>query len=342
MISMSRVNRKKTIISITAFGIVFVVIIVAAFLMDSQIGTVFGIDEDTFDYLSNSGADLELFGKEYRTRDELETFLFVGTDYSGNENATGEEYQGSMADYLSLIAINHTVQTYAIIQINRDTMTKVSLMNKDGSSYAAANQQICTAHWYGGNKEMSSENTVNTVSQLLGGLPINGYYTVSVDDMARINNLVDGVEITFEEDMTEVSPRFKKGDTITLTDEEAHQLVRARRGVGDGENLSRMARQKVFVEAFISKIKSKISQDAKYGLELFDGMAEYAVTDINGKTVSRIANYIYKYQDLGVYSFEGENKVGQALGDGIDHTEFYLKEDSVIDVLSKAYNIKER
>lgn len=63
---------------------------------------------------------------------------------------TGEAYQGAMADFLMLVVFDEENKTYGAIQLNRDTMTEVSLIDKQGEGEATAEIQLCTAHWYGG------------------------------------------------------------------------------------------------------------------------------------------------------------------------------------------------
>ena len=58
-------------------------------------------------------------------------------------------------------------KTYGAIQLNRDTMTEVSLIDKQGEGEATAEIQLCTAHWYGGSRQQNCENTVKDVSKLL-------------------------------------------------------------------------------------------------------------------------------------------------------------------------------
>lgn len=44
--------------------------------------------------------------KTYRFAHPVQTYLFIGTDKSGNEDASGEEYRGSMADALMLVVVD--------------------------------------------------------------------------------------------------------------------------------------------------------------------------------------------------------------------------------------------
>ena len=87
--------------------------------------------EEDFDF----GLDeywIDLNDLEYTVKDQLKAYLFIGTDHSGNEQATDENYQGSMADFLLLAILNKTEKTYGFIQFNRDTITEVLMLDQDG------------------------------------------------------------------------------------------------------------------------------------------------------------------------------------------------------------------
>ena len=46
---------------------------------------------------------IKLHKKTWKFAHPVQTYLFIGTDKSGNEDAEGEEYHGSMADALMLV-----------------------------------------------------------------------------------------------------------------------------------------------------------------------------------------------------------------------------------------------
>ena len=167
---------------------------------------------------------IKLNGNKYEYYHDFENYLLIGTDATGN-NKNGADYQGSMADFLMLVIIDKTENTYSFLQLNRDTMTEVALIDHNGEGEATANIQLCTAHWYGGNREQSCENTVKSVKKLLGGIQIDGYYELNMSEITKLNNMVDGVTVTLEDDFSKKYPKMKKGATINLDDEQAYAYV---------------------------------------------------------------------------------------------------------------------
>lgn len=294
---------------------------------DTQI-QVSARDEDTTIVLGN---------REYQMTHPVKTYLFLGTDASGNEEGVGEEYRGSMADAFMLLVIDEQEQTYGILQLNRDTITRVPLMQTDGSANASAQIQLCTAHWYGGNKKQSCENTVDTVGNMLGGLPIDGYYALSMDAMDKLNQAVGGVKMTFTEELTEIDPQMKKGATLTLTDEQAEKLMHARYEMADDRNEKRMERQRLFLDAFLAQVREKQAKDSDFIIKLYDSLHPYCTEDINMNALTKLIGQMGKYTSKGTYAIDGESKIGQKLGDGLDHWEFYMDEDSLDETMNTLY-----
>lgn len=284
---------------------------------------------------------IKLNGKTYTYDHRIETWLFIGTDGSGDEDAQGEDYIGSMADFLLLAVVDKTDKTYGFIQINRDTITDVTMMQKDGSGLASAELQICTAHWYGGNPQQSCENTVEAVSKLLGGVTIEGYYSIGMDAMPTLNHAVGGVEVKVIGDFSKVDPTLKEGETVLLDDEQAYTYVRGRMNVGDGSNEQRMQRQDQYMKALFAKVEQTFKKNPKFLNSLYSQLDEEAVTNTKGRDVSRIISSMAGGESRGIFQFEGETTLGQRLGDGIDHIEFFPDEASVEKIMKELYHLEE-
>lgn len=276
----------------------------------------------------------------YKYSDDINTYLLIGTDGSGNEDADDESYRGTMADFLLVLFVNNTTEKYGFVQINRDTITDVTTVDSTGEGEGMEELQICTAHWYGKDKEQSCENTEEAVSLLLGEIEIDGYYCINMENIGIINNLVGGVEVTIEDDFSGEDESLVMGETILLNDEQAEHFVRARMGVGDGENTSRMRRQRTYMSAYFNKALDLIKSDNNFVNDAFVELQDVAVTDISGKSLSVISNSILKYENIGILTFDGESKKGKKLGDGLLHAEFYPNRDSIIENLSKIMNLE--
>lgn len=282
---------------------------------------------------------LKLNGNIYSYYHDFETYLIMGTDKTG---ADSKVYQGSMSDFLMLVIVDKTDNNYSFLPINRDTMSEVRLIQDDGTGAATAELQLCTAHWYGGNAGQSCANTVESISKLFGGLKIDGYYAIPMDEIPKLNHSVGGVTVTLLEDFQDIDRQMKKGETLALSDEQAYHYIHDRYGVGDEKNTSRMKRQQQYMEAFFTKAKEKTKSDKAYVSQLFRNFEQTATTNLTAKKISGLTNRLIKGTQKGFFEIQGTSKIGKALGDGIDHAEFYPDKESIIDVMTKIYGLKKR
>ena len=117
--------------------------------------------------------------------------------------------------------------------------------------------QLALAHTYGSGGSDSSLNAVKAVSNLLGGVKIDHYMTLTMDAVGKINDLVGGVTLTIPEDYTSIDPSFKKGATVTLKGEQAEKYVRYRDITETGSNEGRMERQTQFIQALFGQMKKE-------------------------------------------------------------------------------------
>ena len=212
---------------------------------------------------------------KYGLLHKVTSWLIIGTDVSGNQDGIGEDYQGAMADFMLLVVFDEENHSYGMLQLNRDTMTEIHLLDNKGEGEATADIQLCTAHWYGGNRQQGCENTITAVSHLLGGVPIDGYYELPMKAIPVLNKQVGGVTVTLEDDFSSVDAAMVKGKTITLSDSQAFHYIHDRYGVGDEENTSRMRRQRQYMSAFADKAKQKIAEDNQFAATLIK-------TDLHG------------------------------------------------------------
>lgn len=283
---------------------------------------------------------IELDEEEYYYRDDIHSYLIIGTDASGNQEAESEEYRGAMADFLMLVVVNHTDKSYAKLQINRDTMAEVTLLNQDGTGEATAELQICTSHWYGGTKKQSCKNTVRAVSQLLGNIKIDAYYALDMKAIGILNHAVGGVTVPIENDFSKIDPEMKQGSTMSLTDEQAYYFVQTRYGVDGEDNASRMVRQQTFLGALTKQVEPYLQQDS-FAVSLYKQLQEYSTASISGDDVNSLIQTTRSYKNKGIYTIDGEEELGQALGDGEDHVEYYIEENSLIEVMQELYHLQQ-
>lgn len=287
---------------------------------------------DTSDIQETVQGTLYIGDGEYNYYGNIKTYLIIGTD----SRSKSKKYKASMADFLLLAVVDSSAKTFGLLQIDRNTITEVKLIDDDGSGEATSDEQICCANWYGGTPQISARNTMDAVSEMLGGININRYYSLNMGQIGDINHAVGGVTVEIEDDLTNVDPDFKKGATVTLTDKQAEEFVRARMGVTKEKNTARMKRQRTFMKALGEKVKEDTSLIETLPEELEDKVTTNMVADDFGELKEAYSNY----KDLGTLTIKGKTKLGDALEDGEVHEEFYMDETSLIDVMTKLCHLK--
>ena len=278
----------------------------------------------------------QLYGFDHR----IQTFLFVGTDNSGDRRSKEGEYAGNMSDFLFLMVLDYTDDSYGCIQIDRNTITDVAMLDGKGDVLGSRDMQICIAHAYGSDEEMSAENTASAVRKLLGELyKIDGYFVMGMGDIGALNSAVGGIDVTVPQDMTGVDPAMAKGATIHLDDKQAERFVRSRMGLEDSTNAARMTRQTEYMSGVFKKIRSYTKRDPAFGLKLFNILQETSHGTMTGKDFSRVAQMLLTGEDKGILRMKGETREGHILEDGQEHEEFYPEEESILEIMTSLYSL---
>lgn len=281
---------------------------------------------------------LTLDNNKYEYTDDLRSYLLIGTDATGELKP--EEGRGDMADFIMLFFVNRTKDTYGFIQFNRDTITDVPILDKEGKNIGTYPEQLCISHWYGRTEEERNTNTVNTVSSLMGGLEIDGYYAIDMKDVGALNDAIGGVLVTIDEDMTNVDPEFKAGTEVLLTNDQAEKYLRARKSVGEGTNEERMDRQYKYMQSAYNRVINQLREEPNYINTLYDELKDQIRTDQTNDRLSEFAKYISRGSSLGFIRIAGETTEGDTLGNGQILAEHYLDKGAVRDTLAMIVDLK--
>ena len=262
-------------------------------------------------------------GKPYVHKKNLETFLFMGIDkYGESEEVTGYRNH-EQVDVLMLCIVDHDEKTYQVLQINRDTYTKIPRIGAAGDRVGEVDAQIALAHTYGTGQKDSCEYTAEAVSMLLMDEKVDHYISLKLDSIAILNKSVGGVEVTIPVDMTMVDPEMQKDKTMVLSDKQAEFFVRSRGKLEDDTNVSRMTRQDTYLHAWRQKAKQKMNADAGFALDLIADLSYFMVADQDLNGLSKLSGYLADYEYLGKIKIDGETKNGQ------EFLEFYPDQEAL-------------
>ena len=223
---------------------------------------------------------IEVDGVAYRQRKNVTAILFMGIDRGGD--APGSGYRnGGQADFLELVVVDDANKTLTRLQIDRDTMTPVTVLGVLGNRSSVRTLQISLSHGFGDGGAQSCELTVEAVSNLLMGAPIDEYVAMNMDGISVLNDAVGGVTVTLEDDFSALDASMTPGTTLTLRGEQAELFVRGRMSIGVGTNEARMARQQVYLSELAGLLREQIHADKAFVGQLYDALQPYMVTSMS-------------------------------------------------------------
>lgn len=265
---------------------------------------------------------VEVDGVTYRKKSRLTTILVMGVDHDTQDSY--EYRKAGQADFLRLVVLDDADKTVQQLQIDRDTITPVTVLGLLGDRYEPVTEQICLGYAFGDGRQTSCEVTVEAVGNLLGGQTIDQYLAMGLDGISTLNDLAGGVTVTLEDDFSAADPAMTKGATLTLQGDQAEIFVRRRMDIGEGTNEARMVRQEEYLAQLSAQLESRVQQDQQFTAQVYDALQPYLVTDL---AKGQLVNEVWAAKDDTVepaIALEGEHKVAE---DGF--TEFYPTEASI-------------
>lgn len=270
-------------------------------------------------------------GKKYEIRDNVETFLVIGLDKFDNFKSA-ESYNNDMqADFLMLLVFDNEAKKCTGIQINRDTMVDVSVLGVAGNRVDTVTEQIALSHTYGNGRDVSCRNTADSVSLLLNGMKVNHYISLTMDSVAIMNDSIGGVEVTVLDDFSGIDSSLVKGEKVTLMGEQALTYVRSRKGMEDSSNISRMKRQRQYIEALYSKFTELSDGDKNFAFEAVRDISEYIVSDRSITQLQELAEKFMQYEFTGIRAVEGDSLKGEK------YMEFYADSKAVDEIVFELF-----
>lgn len=253
---------------------------------------------------------LEFDGDTYRMRRRVTTILFAGTDKDeASQGIALGARNGGQADFLLLLVIDEGEKKVTPIQINRDTMTEITILNIMGQVSGSRIAQICLAHGFGDGAEQSCELLTSAVSNFLKNTPIDYYFVMQLGGLGALNDVIGGIEVTLEDDFSAYDPQMTPGKTLTLNAEQTEIYLRQRYHIADESNISRQKRQQTYIRAASDKVMAKINESASFVDTLMDAIGKNAVTDMSRGRMLNMANLANRFEICPLRSVEGEDSL---------------------------------
>ena len=316
-------NIKKIVLICAGFALLFAVIVGGLHIMES---TFFNSEPEQTEPESSKTVEKE--ETKYFPRQDITTILFIGVDEEGPVEEKDYNSGSAYSDAVVLLIFDETNKEINAIALNRDSMVEMPMIDENGKRKGSFYGQLTFAHSFGNGLEESCENTVWTVSDLLGGTQIDYYFSMNMDAISIINDAVGGVTVNVTDDFSEIGWDVPKGE-YTLYGDEAEKFVRARMGLGDGLNSSRMERQKEYVFGFIEAFEAKEEENSLFAVETFEEVSDYVLTNCSLTTISAFSEKFEEYELKEIVVPQGEYVLGEKF------YEFYIDEEDLENIVLK-------
>ena len=293
----------------TAIIILISIVLVSFIAFILSLDTLFNVDEETKKASDMQKKSLVYFDdKPYKPKKTV-NYLLVGIDNEGELKESGTYLNTSLNDFVVLVSFNLTDKTFFILPINRDTICRVYSIGLTGKILGYTETQLAYAHTEGNGLKESFRNTKRSVSELLFNLDIERFVGCNMTAVPIVNDYVGGITLTLEEDLTPINEEWTQGATITLMGDDSIKFVRARREVSDGTNVSRMARQKQYVNALIKKIRENDYSQA----EILSLVEKYICHNMVNADFIELKSYLQTYTYIGTKEIEGTTRINNEL-----------------------------
>lgn len=244
-------------------------------------------------------ADVFHNSKAYNYRENLINILFIGVDKTSDKDGIAQ------ADALYLVVFDPESKKADVIAISRCTYAQIDMKDAGSSIAVKGKLQICLAYGYGNDDAEGSALTADAVSKLFYGVPIQGYYTIFMDEIPEIVYSVGGVEVSIGEDMTDCSPDMKAGARVILTGENALKYLRWR----ENTNSARVKNQLEFIKSFAAKVKGLVSGNPAEILTLYSSLSSVSATNLSYDSVLYLISEAAGAEIGEIVNLEGESGI---------------------------------
>ncbi|MBR6896679.1 MAG: LCP family protein [Lachnospiraceae bacterium] len=286
-----------------------------------------------YDYYQQNNYDVESFGlgvehTEYKVVEEggvkynfnprIDTLLYIGVDESGEIDAGKNK---GRADAVVLFVLDKDTKKITAISFSRDTMCDVRSFDSQGSLMGTVNQHLAYAYQFAGGGKAGCQNVCWSVSNLMGGIPIEEYIAADISSITRANDLVGSVTVTVpNDDLAQIYPEMVTGARVQLTSDNVEKFVRYRDRETSFSNNSRRERQQAYLNAYLPKFAQCLKNDTAGMWDKLMTLESYTVTSVTRNEYLDMANVFsgMDYNNVEFYSPEGSDREGEL------HDEFYL------------------
>ena len=318
---------------------VIVVAIIAGLLLAQQSSR----RQNSYEIVSANPVDvgggyrqIEYQGDVYRYNNRITTILYAGVDSDGEMKTNAKYGYAPRADSISLVVLDELHQRISIIALNRSTLTGIRKYTLNGRDRGIFTDFLCWAYTYGDGGKVSCENLCEAVSNMLFGIPVNGYVISNRSSLPIISDAIGPVVVNVPNDNLEYLG-YVKGENVVIDASNMEKFVRSRDIDVDFTNEGRMQRQQAYIEGAIGKVVDLLTRDPSSAWEMLEQAEGCVQTDITRSRYLDLTKVLKRtgYTQGNYYIPEGEDVVGRK------YDEFYLDQEALKARVVELFYIKQ-
>ena len=180
--------------------------------------------------------------------DDILNVMIIGVDYA--DERVSDDWTGKTAfhaDVMMVLAINFKENTVNMISLPRDTYARIPYIE---GIYKLNASLDCG----GGMVPEGYQKVCEAAEWMLGGIPVDYYYAVTMPVVKRLGDLVGGVDYNIEFDFSMAGRHYTKG-MQHLDGQGILDYLRVRKNIEESGDLNRVNRQKRMLVALFSQMK---------------------------------------------------------------------------------------
>ena len=277
--------------------------------------------------LDNAGR-VRYKGQLYEYKKDVTTILLMGVDSRNKEDTEGEFGASNQSDMNVLAVLDPETHQITLINISRDSMVEMEVMDELGNSVGTAKAQLALSYSYGDGGDVSCRLTRDAVSGLFYDLPIHAYASIYLNGVADLVGEIGGVTVQALDTFGE----FREGETVELTRSNTESYIRYREKTVDGNN-QRMERQRQVLMAMAKTMLSRVKEKPISALTIYDAVKRNVTTDLNTGSILYLARTAAGlHMNESVLKVQGESVLGEG-----NHAEFNVDETALYELILSVF-----
>ena len=243
-----------------------------------------------------------LMGGREMTADNIINVLVIGVDYA-EERETWSGKHAYHADVMMLLAINFDKNRVDLISLPRDTYAEIPGVK----GIYKLNASLDCGGGMNAPGGAGFLKTCEAASGMLGGIPVDYYYAVTMPAVKQLVDVVGGVDYDLELSYTMMGRRYYKGQQH-LDGQGVLDYLRVRKNIAESGDVNRVNRQKKMMVALFDRMQQQ-NLIVKIP-EIVGSFSGQLFTNCTAAQTAALASFAYQLdkENIGMYSMSGTMK----------------------------------